>query len=311
MSVTIERAEYKGWFNCWRIANGEVELVVTADVGPRVISFGFADAQNLFKNFDEQMGTQGEAAWIGRGGSRIWIAPEDREASYAPDNLPVEIEIKDGALIATAPVEHPVRIQKQMVIRMSETGTGVEIRHRIRNAGLLPTEFAAWILTVMAPGGTAITGFPPRGTHPEDLPPTHPLVMWAFTDLSDPRWRFQKKYLMLRQCPGVNAPQKLGHFNRKTWGAYLLNGDLFIKRYNANEARQYPDFGCSFEIFTNGEVLELETLGPLCRVMPNEWIEHTECWSLDRNVVISEWTDDELDRIVAPLVEMERPSASY
>jgi hypothetical protein len=302
MPTIIERTSYKGWENCWRITNGEIELIVTADVGPRVIYFGFAGGQNVFKNFEDQMGRSGEDAWMIRGGSRIWIGPEDRTASYAPDNAPVEIEIREGALIATAPVEEAVRVQKQMVIQVAGQGGAIEIRHRIRNAGLLPAEFAAWILTVMAPGGVAVTGFPPRGTHPEDLAPTNPLVMWAFTDLSDPRWRFLKKYLALRQDPRISAPQKIGHFNPDTWGAYFLNGDLFLKRYKAGPARQYPDLGCSFEAFTNADMLELETLGPLCRVAPGDWIEHTEHWALYRQVAPPAWTDDALDRILAPLL---------
>ena len=303
MPTLIERTHFKGWENCWRIANGEIELIVTADVGPRVIYLASAGGRNVFKNFEEQIGKSGEDSWMIRGGSRIWIGPEDRQASYAPDNGPVKVEIRDGALIATAPVEELARVQKQMVIQVPEKGSAVEIRHRVRNAGLMPTEFAVWILTVMAPGGVAVTGFPPRGTHPEDLAPSNPLVMWAFTDLSDPRWRFLKKYLALRQDPATAAPQKLGHFNPDTWGAYFLNGDLFIKRYKADPARRYPDFGCSFEVFTNAEMLELETMGPLRRVAPGEWIEHTERWALHRHVAPSAWTDDELDRIFAPLLE--------
>lgn len=303
MPTRIDRADFAGWENCWRIANGEIELIVTADVGPRVIYFAFAGGPNLLKNFEDQMGRSGEDSWMIRGGSRIWIAPEDRKASYAPDNAPVEIEVRNDELIATAPVEESVRVQKQMVIRVPGKGSAVEIRHRVQNAGLMPTEFAVWVLTVMAPGGTAVTGFPPRASHPEDLAPSNPLVMWAFTDLSDPRWRFLRKYLILRQEPRMDAPQKLGHFNPDTWGAYFLNGDLFIKRCAADRALLYPDFGCSFETFTNAEMLELETLGPLRRVAPGEWIEHTEHWTLHRQVAPPEWTDDELDRILAPLLE--------
>ena len=90
--------------------------------------------------------------------------------------------------------------------------------HRIHNRSLFPLEFAPWALTMMAPGGTAITGFPPRGKHPQVLAATNPLVMWAYTDLSDPRWRFTKKYMSLRQDPKAGEPQKLGHFNPKTVG---------------------------------------------------------------------------------------------
>jgi len=47
--VRVEKVEYKGWHNCYRVTNGEVELIVTGDVGPRVIRFGFVGGQNLFK----------------------------------------------------------------------------------------------------------------------------------------------------------------------------------------------------------------------------------------------------------------------
>jgi hypothetical protein len=301
MPVTFRRTAYQGWANCWSVANGEVELIMTADVGPRVISCGFVGGPNLFKNFEAQMGGTGEPVWMIRGGSRIWIGPEDREASYAPDNVPVEIALGEGTLTATAPVD-AAGVQKQMVIRLADSGAQVEILNRIRNARPQPMEMASWVLAVMAPGGIAITGFPPRGTHPEDLAPTNPLVMWAFTDLADPRWGFRKKYLLLRQDSQAQTPQKLGHFNAKTWGAYLLAENLFIKRYEADPSCRYPDFGCSFETFTNSEMLELETMGPLRTVAPGEWMEHAERWSLHRNVKLVDWTDDELDRVITPLL---------
>ena len=40
--ITIERTGFHGWANSWRMSNGEVELVVTGDVGPRVMRYGFA-----------------------------------------------------------------------------------------------------------------------------------------------------------------------------------------------------------------------------------------------------------------------------
>ena len=258
--------------------------------------------QNLFKNYPEQMGKSGESEWMIRGGSRIWFGPEDAKATYALDNVPVDIRIDGNTLIATEPVEESVKLVKQMVIRMAPSGTNIEVVHRIRNVSLMPTEFAAWILTVMAPGGVGITGFPPRGTHPEVLAPTNPLVMSAFTDLSDKRWIYTSKYLLLKMDPAAKAPQKIGHFNKKTWGAYYLNNELFIKRYDADPTKTYPDFGCSYETFTNADMLEMETLGPLQKVVPGQWIEHVERWSLHKNVKIGSWTDQELDRVLLPLL---------
>jgi hypothetical protein len=126
------------------------------------------------------------------------------------------------------------------------------------------------------------------------------LIMWAFTDLSDPRWTFTKKYLVLRQDPANPSPQKLGLFSEKTIGAYLLGSELFVKRYEADPSKGYADFGASYETFTNADFLELETLGPLETVAPGASVEHVERWSLHRNVEIREWTDAELDRVLTP-----------
>jgi hypothetical protein len=155
----------------------------------------------------------------------------------------------------------------------------------------------------MAQGGTGIHGFPPRGVHPRDLNPTNPLVMSAYTDLSDARWRFTRKYVMLRQDPAATSAQKLGSWNRETFGAYLLGSDLFIKRCKAEGSpADYPDFGCSFETFTNANMLELETLGPLTTLEPGAALEHVERWTMHRNVRINDWTDDELDAVLLPLL---------
>lgn len=300
-AVRIEKVNYEGWPNCYRISNGEVELIVTADVGPRIMRYGFAGERNFFKEYPEMLGRSGEKQWMIRGGHRLWRAPEDATLTYALDNEPVKIEVKGSVLVATQPVEKATGIEKQIAVRLAETGTAVEVVHRMRNTLRRAAEFAPWALTVMAPGGVAITGFPPRGRHPEVLLPTNPLVMWAYTDFSDPRWKFTKKYLVLRQDPQAEEPQKAGLFHPDTWGAYLIGTDLFVKRAKADASKRYPDFGCSFEMFTNREMLELETLGPLAQVTPGGAIEHVEHWSLHRNVRIASWTDEELDAVLGPL----------
>ncbi|HJZ97695.1 MAG TPA: hypothetical protein VKE70_14395 [Candidatus Solibacter sp.] len=301
--LTIEKQNFKGWPNSWRVSNGEIELIVTGDIGPRIMRFGFVDGQNFFKEFADQMGTSGEDTWQPRGGHRIWIAPEDPVMSYAPDNSPCKVAVSEGVLEATGPVEALTGLEKKMLVKMAAEGTSVEVTHQIRNAGSKPYTLASWILTMMAQGGHGIHGFPPRGTHPEVLAPTNPLVMWAFTDLGDPRWTFTKKYLVLRQDARNAVPQKLGTFNAHTWGAYLLNAELFLKRYEAaGEPAQYPDFGCSYETFTNADILELETLGPLTTLAPGAHVTHIEHWSAHRPVTISQWADPELDQALTPIL---------
>ncbi|HKW32769.1 MAG TPA: hypothetical protein VJN92_07175 [Candidatus Acidoferrum sp.] len=302
-AVRVEKTEYKGWKNCYRITNGNIEAIVTGDVGPRIIRFEFVGGQNLLKEFSDQLGKSGEEKFQLRGGDRVWKAPEDPVATWAPDNVAVEIQITATGIIAREPVEPLTKLQKEIEVRMAESGTRMTVIHRITNRGLFPLKFSAWALTMMAPGGVAVSGFPPRGRHPINLEATNPLVMWAYTNLADPRWKFTKKYLTLRQDPNNADPQKLGMFNADTWAAYLLNGEAFLKRTKAEPAKTYPDFGCSFETFTNNEFLEIETLGPMTDVQPGQTVEHAEHWALFRDVKPNALTNEELDRVVEPLLK--------
>jgi hypothetical protein len=301
--VQVEKVEYKGWHNCYRVSNGEAELIVTGDVGPRVIRYGFIGGQNFFKEYPEQLGGSGEEKFQLRGGDRVWKAPEDPIATWAPDNVPVEIHVTPTGLLAREPVEPLTGLQKEIEVSMAPAGTGVTVSHRVANRSLFALEYSAWALTMMAQGGTAVTGFPPRGHHPANLEATNPLVMWAYTNLADPRWTFTRKYMVLRQDASNSEAQKLGMLNPDTWAVYLLNGQAFLKWAKANPAAVYPDFGCSFETFTNNEFLEIETLGPLARVAPGHMAEQVEHWNLSRDVSVHELSDAELDRVVLPLLQ--------
>ncbi len=297
---TIERTSYAGWPNCYRLSNGETELIVTTDVGPRVMRYGFVGGQNLFVEIQDQLGTSGERSWCMRGGHRLWMSPEIKPDTYALDNGPVHAAVSDGGIALLQPVEPETGMQKEMVVGYEGSGD-IKVIHRISNRGNKVRRLAPWALSQMARGGVGIVAFPPRGGHTEQLLPTNPLVMWAYTNFSDKRWTFTNKYLILRQDAADLSPQKTGLFNIETRAAYLLGSDLFIKRSQADPGAQYPDFQCSFEMFTNGDFLELETLGPLVDLAPGATTDHLETWSLHRNIRLAAVSEEEIERVVQPL----------
>ena len=297
-ATRIEKTAYAGWPNCYRLSNGDVELIVTSDVGPRVIRYGFIGGQNLFYECKDQLGNSGEPWWMIRGGHRLWAAPEKIPFTYALDNTPIEAAISSEN---TLTVLQKAPLQKEITITLADNG--VELTHKLTNAGSEPVDLAPWALTVMGSGGLGIVAFPPRSPHYKQLLPTHPLVMWAYTDFSDRRWTFTKKYLLLRHDPASVDAQKTGLFCARTFAAFLLGTDLFTKRCDVDPTAAYPDFGCSFEIFTNPDFLELETLGPLVRLAPGGSTTHVEHWALTRNVSLNSLTDEELDRVLLPLMQ--------
>jgi hypothetical protein len=301
-AVKIEKTEYAGWPNCYRVSNGDVELIVTTDVGPRVIRYGFPGGKNLFVEFEDQLGKSGESTWQARGGHRLWAAPEIIPDTYALDNSPVKATVKGNGILLQQSVEKETGLLKEILIELAESGSHVKVTHRIENTAATSRRLAAWALSQMAPGGLAIVAYPPRGSHEEFLLPTHPLTMWAYTDFSDKRWGFTKKYILLKNDPSDKHPQKTGLYNEKTVAAYLLGDTLFVKRSDApGKAEDYPDFGCSLETFTNHEFLELETLGPMVDLPHGESVTKIEEWSLYPGIKLDAVSDDVIDGIFANL----------
>jgi hypothetical protein len=295
-----DKVNYGGWPNCIRLTNGQVELIITTDVGPRVIRFGFVGGQNLFKEYKEQLGKTGGDQWRIFGGHRLWHAPEASPRTYAPDNEPVKHTWDGNTLKLIQPVEPSTGIAKEIDISLDASSNHVTVAHRLINKNQWEIELAPWCLTVMAPGGRAIFPQEPYRPHPEYLLPSRPMVMWGYTDMKDPRWIWGTKYVQLKQDPNATTKQKIGFGNTLGWAAYALNGELFLKRYGYDPKATYTDFGCNTESYTDRDMLEVETLGPLTKLAPGGKAEHVEHWFLYR-VQVDE-SEASIDQHVGPLV---------
>ena len=302
----MEKVIFHGWPNCLRLSNEEIELIITTDVGPRVIRLGFINEDNEFKEFSEELGITGGDTWHSYGGHRLWHSPEDNIRTYFPDNSPVAFREDSGWMKLTQQIETTTGIQKEIDIRLFSQENHVRVVHRLINKNLWPVELAAWALSVMAPGGKAILPLPPRGKHGETLLPSNSLSLWAYTDLSDPRWTFGEKYILLQQDPGASHPQKIGASVPDSWIGYARAGHLFIKKSKFIEGQSYPDFGCSMETFTNDQILEVESLSPFIAVPPGDAIEHIEDWYLFKDVPEPENDDDVIKYVIPKVKETEK-----
>lgn len=275
--------QYGSFGRCCRITNGIIEALVTIDLGPRVIRFGFVGGKNEFVELPPQQ--INPASWNIYGGHRLWHAPEHPVRTYVPDNTAVAFEERDGAMVFTQNPEADTRIQKRITISMDANQPVAHVKHELINQSLWSVTLSPWALTVMASGGTAIMPLPPRGTHPEGLLPSNALVMWPYTDLSDERWTFGREYILLRQDPASDGgrPQKIGLSNAR-WLAYVNNGVMFAKTAPHADQEAYPDMGSAVEVFTNNEILELESLGPVVELKTDDSVAHIEKWALFNNV---------------------------
>lgn len=281
--MQFEKVNYGGWPHCVRLSDGRLELIITGDVGPRIIRFGFVDGPNEFYENPDTLGKMGGDQWEVYGGHRFWHAPEQDGRTNLPDNTPVTIEQRGDTVIVSQPIEAETRLSKQMEIDFSDDGA-VRVVHRLTNHHQWAVAVAPWGVSVMASGGIGLLPLPPRGSHGENLLPNTGLVLWAYVDMSDPRWIWGRELVLLRQDTSATTPQKFGTTHSQGWAAYARDGRLFVKTFDHQAGATYPDLGCSAELYTDPNILEVETLGPLVHLAPNASIEHVEHWYLFDNV---------------------------
>lgn len=307
--MKVENIPYGGWDNNLRITNPFIELIVTIDVGPRVLSLRTTHGENVFHVNESQLGKRNEDAFCIRGGHRLWLAPESVELSYHKDNKPVAYHEDEatGEVVVESIQATPHKVRKTLGIKLLDLGASLTIRHVVANESQEPMVAAPWALSVMREGGLAIIPQPPLGSHPTDILPNRGMVIWPYTDLSDPRWTFGQKYWLLRQAADFSAT-KIGLAHREKWVAYVIGDSLFVKTFEHIDGAVYPDGGCNFETFACSDFLEIESLGPLETIEPGQSVTHVERWHLfhlseeihiESEEALAEWISPFVERVLA------------
>ena len=260
-------------------ATRALELTVTTSVGPRVVELRSRQgkARNVFFLLPAE--EKRAFGYLFRGGHRLWHSPEDLVRTYQPDDDPLDVRVLETGIALTQPTEKLTGLQKAMSIELVGDRT-VRVTHSLVNRGRHPVECAPWALTMLRGGGYGVLPLMPKGSHAAgDLLPNYALVPWTYTDLALPVWEPHRDFLGIN-TRRATAAQKLGVTNYPGWSAYWLDGVTFVKSAPVISGARYPDLGCCWETFTNGAMIELETLGPLVNLAPGARAEHVEHWGV-------------------------------
>ncbi|MDB5808682.1 MAG: hypothetical protein JWN94_804 [Betaproteobacteria bacterium] len=296
----MEKISYPGFGNCYRIANDIAEIVVSTDIGPRILRYALIGGENVLGEYPLLQTMTEWGSWKPWGGHRLWAAPEAMPATYSPDNAPVKFDAPDEWSIHLAQDTDRSGLQKEMVIALDIEDARVDVHHTIINRTNSPVELAPWAITVMR-SGEAIVPLEPWRSHDEALLPAQPIVRWSFTDFTDPRWTLGRRYVRVHTDAARNEPQKIGLLNKRGWCAHLHARTLFVKRFDYLDGAVYPDHGCNNEIYVEGDYLELESLGPLASLAPGESARHIEHWQLFKDVDLGN-TEAEADAALGALL---------
>lgn len=276
--VTVDRRSDDRWDEAIVVSNGTIELLAPTSVGPRIVHVGFEGGANEFRAFDER-----RESWPLIGGHRLWHAPEKESRTHLPDLDPVEVALLDDGVELRRSAHERTGIEKAITVRMAATGPSVELEHELTNRGEWPIEFAPWAISVLPPGGTAVVPVTAQAD-PDSLLPDRSVTYWPYASPGDDRIEYGESVLTVSGDPEREDPLKIGASGGDGWVAYVEDGHAFRKDFEYAPTETYPDTDSGVEVYTDGEILELETLGPLRTVEPGESVEHVETWTLADDV---------------------------
>ena len=281
----MQFVNYKKYGRCAKLSKGGKSMLITVDVGPRVIFYGYEGGENIFYEdegdlinkggefFDTNL--QGKGIWHIYGGHRLWKCPEYLD-TYYPDNSPVKVIEGGDSVTFVSDVEVTTKLQKSVKITMDDSGDAI-LEHKFVNKGSsATTPIALWALSVMDKGAKA---YIPISTEDTGLLPNRNISLWSYTDIKDERLEILNDAIVLQQ-KNIAQPLKVGTFACSAVSVDV-KGMRFSIEINSPDG-EYADNNCNIETYTNDIMLEIETLSPLVRLGVGEEAVHIEKWSLIR-----------------------------
>lgn len=262
----------------------QLQVGVLTQAGPRVVWLSLAGSeQNILAEVPHKTTVTPSGTFHFLGGHRLWHAPETLARTYEPDDQPVDIQVDllvNRITIQQKP-ESNTHMQKQIEVTLAQDEPSLTVRHQLTNGGVWPVSLAAWGITMLRVGGTAV--LPQSSTQPQDpdgMQPNRHLVLWPYTRWDDPRLQFGAEQIEIGTQPLPYAG-KIGTFSHVGALHYEVDGVRFSKQFKPQPEKPHVDKHTNVQIYVCDEFIELETLSPLTTLAPHETMTHDEVWQLE------------------------------
>ena len=280
MGFTMNNTIFQG-LACTQIDLGMINLLVTIETGPRIVSFKYKDSGNIFAELPADFpDLEDKEKYLFFGGHRLWISPETQAVTYVPDDMPVTLDQRpDGVLFSQATV-NKTGMRKSIYLHPGDQENILIVDHIIRNETNSEVKLAPWAITQLKVGGTAILPYTSPEAEKNSYLPNRNLTLWPYTDPYDARMKLTKDLIFISPKADVSPPLKIGIVNFHKWIAYNFNGYLFIKYADNIHPDCSLDMGASGQCYCNNEFIELETLGAYQKLSPGAEVRHREVWRI-------------------------------
>src|SRR5438128_6848020 len=283
------RTNYHGWADSILLSNGRVEAVIVPAIG-RVMQFRFAGEEDgpFWENrtLDGIKPEPESKEWGNFGGDKTWPAPQSDWPKLTPrawpppvafDSMPVRATV-DGfvvKLVSAVDPHYGIRVYREIKLALDRPVMTITTTYEKLSGQ--PFRVGVWVITQLKDPVIACASLPEferfRGGYyrQSDEPPAN--------------LKIEDELLSLTRDP--KASHKIG----TDAGALFWVGKDAVLRIDSPRqlTGQYPDDGCSAEIYTNPNPLgyiELEMLGPLTKMVVGDKITRASSYTLLRRMEV-------------------------
>ena len=298
-NVSVKLFNYLGWDNSIQISNGNVEVVVVPQIG-RIMHYGFVNSENLLwsdeqfhgkilPNGEPNRDEEGVYEWTNFGGDKVWPNQQSEFEqingfSWPPDPAfdggVHSYDLLDNGVRITSPVSKLNGAQSIRSIRLSETGSRIEIMQTLKkvalasNTQLEPLRYTIWNVTqIRQPEQTLY----PLNPHSHFESRYFPFSWEESAAVSN----FSIEGDVGIFIPDAEKPQKTGA-DSDIWLAGIIDDVVIAEFFRRDSTQRYPDGGLSAEVYTCPDYTELELLSPWVYLKIGETLEHPIAWELKR-----------------------------
>jgi len=262
------------------IENDHFQLECLANGGPRIVRLiPTWLGENIFAEAPKARIITALGEYHFYGGHRLWFAPKLVSQTYFPDNHGLTVSEAKNGLRLVGGIEPDTHTRKSISIQMSPDRPFMMIKHMIKNHGVDPIRLAPNAITMLRPNGVALLPQPVGTVDKDGFLPNRNIALWSYSRWDDPRLSLNHEMIQVKS-DGTKRAFKLGYFNTQGWLGYVFGDAIFVKRFGVRRDEVYPDNGCNAEVYSTNRALELESLGVLVDLKPQEELVHTETWEV-------------------------------
>ncbi len=300
--VKVEKVEFMGWKDSFRLSNGACEMVIVPSIG-RVMHFGPAGGENLIwvdAKLAGKIAAKPDNQWHNFGGDKVW--PADQAVwgwppVYEFDCAPAVAEEIPGGVRVTGQVSprfgaHYVRefvmdpVKPLVYIRQHHVKAQATMGKDEQKDQEVAVPLTIWSVTqVKKPVYSMLQLGDATTTAPAATSPGAGFTKFPQGFVAS-RFKLGQTVLALENdekgATKVGVPPDKDYANG--WVAAVYDKVMLVESHGLVKGAKYPDNGCPSELYAAGagmgSYVELELLSPLKDMKKGDTLQDDTIWQL-------------------------------